>query len=611
MTDNPSTDGSRTSADDELAAARRRALLPTSSPERLRPHGGDDTLARMPAVGSDEAERSVEGTNAPDDDAPRDVPPADDATAPVDEVEVAPDAQVDEPGAIPATHADESQTDEPQTDEPQTDDAVPVDDQAPHGATGSGARAADPAEAWETSIDAPPAPTGEDLDEHPQGGAGDDTRAVDTNETRPMTAPDGDETRPLDGPAQDQTGDADAASTAIHAPGDASPTEDDVDADSWDAAFASGGDGVPTATDRPTGTGAAGATAAGATATGAATATADDDSPADGSEAIDASAAEPSDTDTSGDDTSDDDDSWTPLFAASRAAVARSGSSAGSADSATGHAAGSADSDGTATTRTPDAAGDATTDDPGTGSGAATATLATGAAGLAARGRRTPEGTAAGAASGTAAGATSADARTTGRTTDRRSTEDGLPDTWRGDAPQDTPPSRGAGTHLWVLLASLVLAPVAWYLVTDAGRRLTNGENTAWVTGDVVVEHVAELGAGAVLVLLLVLLSRVSSIGAWVWGVVGTLLGAAWLVVPGPLSDLIQPVLDGISDLSGVGALGENVAAHLVTDGSSGRLLLYGLALVGVAAATHGARRAGRAEGVFAAEEQRATRPRG
>jgi hypothetical protein len=167
-----------------------------------------------------------------------------------------------------------------------------------------------------------------------------------------------------------------------------------------------------------------------------------------------------------------------------------------------------------------------------------------------------------------------------------------LPDTWSSSAPQDAPHRRGAGTHIWVLLVSLVLVPVAWYLLADGGARLTAGTNTSWVTGDIELAHVGELAAGAVL------------------AVLATVLGAAWVAVPGPLSDLISPVLDGLRDLAGVGSVGENMADHLIADGTSGRLLLYGLALLAIAITVGGARRSGRAEGEFDAEERRATSSR-
>ncbi|MGC5615435.1 hypothetical protein [Georgenia sp. Z1491] len=529
MTDNPTTDGSRTSADEELAAARRRALLPTSSPDRFQPRPGPEETGAPAAEVDDDAatERDATERDATERDATeRDATTERDAAA-----EHAAGTDGREPERTEAAPAEPDPADRAHADDVDTvvvaDDADPA---APHGATGSGARAARPDD---TSVTAPPPPTGEET------------------------------------------------------------AEDEVDAESWDAAFASGGDGVPTAAEHPADapdTDPQTADARDADAHSADT----DGAPSSGTTTDGAPTTTTAPTTTAAPADDEDDEAWTPLFAASRAAAARS---AGSADAAQGHAPDSA----VPTTTTPDAPGS---------DGTATTRLAAGGAARSGRGGSTPESRAAASTAGATAAGTTAAGTAAGSTTTGRK-DQGLPDTWDGDAPQDAPPSRGAGTHVWVLLVSLVLAPVAWYLVADAGARLSNGESTAWVTGDVVAEHVAELGAGAVLVLLLVLLARVSSLGAWVWGIVGTVLGAAWLVVPGPLSDLLDPVLDGLTNLSGVESLGENIAAHLVTDGTSGRLLMYGLALLGVAIATHGARRAGRAEGVFVAEERRATRPRG
>lgn len=544
MTDNPISDGSRTSADDELADARRRALLPTSSTERMaRPSGRDDEPA--PAAGG------VTGGGAsvarPDDDgeiAPAAPPPPTDADLspdadPVDGVGPVTDAS---PVADEGPVADEDRR--PFADEDDVVDQRPVVDDEP--VTDEEPLADEQTVALEHP-DADEAPVADERD------VVDEERPTDEQTVTGERTREHERTDVEDGPGENDT--------AVHP---AAGTDDELDADSWDAAFASDGDEPPVTTTTTTETSAEAGTTD-ATATTATTAPA-----------------------------TEDDDSWTPLFVASRDAV-RNGNSAASADVAPDAAAGPGGS-----ARKPDASG---TDD----SHGGTAALATGAAGLAAsRSRTTPEARAADAQG------TSGTTRVTG-TTARTGKDEGagLPDTWAGDAPQDDPPSRGFGTHLWVLLASLVLAPVAWYLIIDAGARLTAGTNTAWVTGDVVVEHVAELGAGVVLAFLLVLLARVSSIGAWVWGAVGTVLGVAWLVAPGPLSDLLQPVLDGLADVSGIGAVGENIAAHVVTEGSSGRLLLHGAVLVAIAVACHGARRAGRAEGAFVAEERHATRPRG
>src|SRR5699024_2437210 len=57
------------------------------------------------------------------------------------------------------------------------------------------------------------------------------------------------------------------------------------------------------------------------------------------------------------------------------------------------------------------------------------------------------------------------------------------------------PPSRG-GTHALTVLVTLLLTPVAWYLLADAGARLTLPSGNPWESGNLNVAALLELGAG-------------------------------------------------------------------------------------------------------------------
>lgn len=154
-------------------------------------------------------------------------------------------------------------------------------------------------------------------------------------------------------------------------------------------------------------------------------------------------------------------------------------------------------------------------------------------------------------------------------------------------------PRSRAAAHVWVVVLTLLLAPVAWYLVADAGARLTLGEDSPWATGTLAPAAVVELVCGLLVLAVVIVAARWSSLGAVVVGSLVLLAGAAFVLLPGATADALAPVLDRVRDL---GDLGGNVAHHLLADGPSGRLAQAGLTLVLVGVVSHGARRLGRAE---------------
>ncbi|GAA1651314.1 hypothetical protein [Georgenia ruanii] len=154
-------------------------------------------------------------------------------------------------------------------------------------------------------------------------------------------------------------------------------------------------------------------------------------------------------------------------------------------------------------------------------------------------------------------------------------------------------PRSRAAAHVWALVLTLLLAPVAWYLVADAGARLTLGEDSPWATGTLAPAAVVELVCGLLVLAVVVLAARWSSLGALVTGALVLLAGAAFVLLPGPTADALAPALDRLRDLND---LGGNVAHHLLADGPSGRLAQAGLTLGLVGIVAHGARRLGRAE---------------
>lgn len=159
-------------------------------------------------------------------------------------------------------------------------------------------------------------------------------------------------------------------------------------------------------------------------------------------------------------------------------------------------------------------------------------------------------------------------------------------------ATYDKVPSR-AGSHTWSIILMLLLTPVAWYLLSDAGARLTLPEGNPWETGTVNLAAIGELAAGLVVLSVILLTARGSSVGATVTGVLLTLVGAAFVVAPAAVQDLLDPYLQSLRAYNDFGG---NVAHHLVADGSTGRILIAGVALLIIGSVSHGARRKGREE---------------
>lgn len=163
-------------------------------------------------------------------------------------------------------------------------------------------------------------------------------------------------------------------------------------------------------------------------------------------------------------------------------------------------------------------------------------------------------------------------------------------------------PSR-TGAHWAGLLGHLLLVPVAWFLLADAGARLTLSDNAPMTTGVLSPLALGEFAGGVlVLLLLLVLLARKSSLGLWFAGVLIAIAGLPWLALPRLTAETLLPLL---RDLDSWNAFGANLSHHLQASGYSGRLLILGLALMGAGLISHSVRRIGRNEEALRAEVEK------
>ena len=160
-------------------------------------------------------------------------------------------------------------------------------------------------------------------------------------------------------------------------------------------------------------------------------------------------------------------------------------------------------------------------------------------------------------------------------------------------APQVTEMPSRTGAHWISFLGFLLLTPVAWFLAADAGARMTLADSAPMYTGIASFQALGEL-AGAVLVcVILFALARRSSLGAWIMGVLTLAAGLPWVLAPGVTA---SSLLGALTSLSQTGPVGANLMHHLQASGYSGRFVVVGALLMGVAYVSHSARRAGRAE---------------
>jgi len=155
----------------------------------------------------------------------------------------------------------------------------------------------------------------------------------------------------------------------------------------------------------------------------------------------------------------------------------------------------------------------------------------------------------------------------------------------------DEGPTSRAAAHWWAILISIVFAPFAWYLIADGGERmnfnLTNGGSFNWAGP-------LELAAGLLCLFFVLLAARWSSVGAILVGTITAAVGIAFIVFNTEAMDLVTEYQGTL--VQALEQVGQNIVDHLLADARSGRLAVYGVALIMVGVVSHGARRQGRRE---------------
>ena len=160
-------------------------------------------------------------------------------------------------------------------------------------------------------------------------------------------------------------------------------------------------------------------------------------------------------------------------------------------------------------------------------------------------------------------------------------------------APEITEMPSRTGAHWLSFLLFLLLVPVGWYLAADAGARMTLADAAPMYTGVASIVALGEILGAVVISAILFGVARRSSLGAWLMGIVTFIVGLPWLMAPGITA---ASVLSALTALTNTGSLGANLSHHLQASGYSGRFVLLGIALIGLAYVSHSARRTGRAE---------------
>ena len=160
-------------------------------------------------------------------------------------------------------------------------------------------------------------------------------------------------------------------------------------------------------------------------------------------------------------------------------------------------------------------------------------------------------------------------------------------------APQLTEMPSRTGAHWVSLVGFLVFTPLAWYLAADAGARMTLADSAPMFTGVASIQALGELLGAVVIAAILFVLARRSSLGAWIMGAVALLVGLPWVLAPGFTASALLSALTSLRD---TGPLGANLMHHLQASGYSGRFVVLGAVLMGIAYVSHSARRTGRSE---------------
>ena len=178
------------------------------------------------------------------------------------------------------------------------------------------------------------------------------------------------------------------------------------------------------------------------------------------------------------------------------------------------------------------------------------------------------------------------------RRTNVKSQRAALDESLESDVP--AAPKKRAPAHVGVLFATILLVPLAWYVVSDAHARLV----AAYKDSSVNFAGAGELVGGLAILALIWFLARASSLGAAFTGWIVAAFGALGLALPHWTE---RSILDPLSQRLAGNGFTRNVANLLAYDMLTGLMFVFGGVLILTGAVSHWARRRGHKYGVLIA----------
>lgn len=148
--------------------------------------------------------------------------------------------------------------------------------------------------------------------------------------------------------------------------------------------------------------------------------------------------------------------------------------------------------------------------------------------------------------------------------------------------------------HITSLLVCLIGLPFVWSFLKHAGGLLYSCENSTWATGRYSVEGLVFLALGLVLIVLIGLAVRLSSLGSFLSGIILILVGIPPVVAPAYMKDFLEPTLTWLSNSTVI--MLRNLSYFLESSAFSGQFLIFGVFLVMIGVVGHTARRRGRTD---------------
>ncbi|MDO5724418.1 MAG: hypothetical protein Q4P33_08515 [Flaviflexus sp.] len=165
----------------------------------------------------------------------------------------------------------------------------------------------------------------------------------------------------------------------------------------------------------------------------------------------------------------------------------------------------------------------------------------------------------------------------------------------RAVTPVPKEPSGRGWAHVGVFFATLLLAPFAWYLMSDAGIRLGVLPESQWETTTLDWMSLLEFLGALLCVGVLWYLAAQSAFAPTLFGFILFIGGMVALFAPGLAQNLLAN--DAVESFRNINAFTGNVVHHLTIDLATGRVAIFGFLLLMTGIVAHSARKSGEQRG--------------